>query len=61
MCLLVWCYRCVLRMALWRSSKCSLAMEEVTREDQEQHECQEQLKDLLQVGDVGSSTGNSAC
>jgi len=48
-------------MALWRSSKCTLAMEEVTREDQEQHECQEQLKDLLQVRVKGSSTSSCAC
>jgi hypothetical protein len=39
----------VLRMALWRSSKCTLAMEEVHQEDQEQHECQDQLKELLEV------------
>lgn len=43
------CCRCTLRLALWRSSKCTLAMEEVTREDQEQHECQAQLKELLEV------------
>jgi hypothetical protein len=46
--LLDWC-RCTLRLALWRSSQCVLAMEEVTREDQEQHECQDQLNELLEV------------
>ncbi|WIA41960.1 hypothetical protein OEZ86_009264 [Tetradesmus obliquus] len=39
----------LLRLQLWRSSKCSLALEAVSREDQEQHECEQQLKDLLQA------------
>lgn len=41
--------RTLLRLQLWRSSKCSLALESVTREDTEHHECEQQLKDLLQV------------
>lgn len=41
--------RCVLRLALWHASKCTLAMEDVSREDQDQHESQEQLKELLEV------------
>lgn len=41
--------RLLLRLRLWQSSKCSLALESVSREDQEQHECEQQLKELLQV------------
>ena len=41
--------RCSLRLALWHSSKCVLAMQDVSREDQEQHESQDQLKELLEV------------
>jgi hypothetical protein len=41
--------RTLLRLQLWRSSNCTLALEAVSREDQEQHECEQQLKDLLQV------------
>lgn len=52
--------RTLLRLQLWRSSKCSLALEAVSREDQEQHECEQQLKDLLQVGRCVAYTAAAA-
>eukprot|EP00878_Enallax_costatus_P039270 GHUV01044854.1.p1 GENE.GHUV01044854.1~~GHUV01044854.1.p1 ORF type:complete len:173 (+),score=50.57 GHUV01044854.1:193-711(+) len=39
----------LLRLQLWRSSKCTLALESVSKEDTQHHECEQQLKDLLQV------------
>jgi hypothetical protein len=48
--------RALLRLQLWRSSKCTLALEAVSREDQEQHECEQQLQELLQVRGMVSST-----
>eukprot|EP00879_Flechtneria_rotunda_P027651 GHRR01029629.1.p1 GENE.GHRR01029629.1~~GHRR01029629.1.p1 ORF type:complete len:158 (+),score=43.63 GHRR01029629.1:754-1227(+) len=39
----------LLRLRLWQSSKCTLALENMSREDQQQHECEQELKDLLQV------------
>lgn len=41
--------RTLLRLRLWRSSKCALALESVSKEDTQHHECDQQLKDLLQV------------
>ncbi|KAF6252552.1 hypothetical protein COO60DRAFT_517416 [Scenedesmus sp. NREL 46B-D3] len=39
----------LLRLQLWRSSKCTLALEAVSQEDQQQHECEQQLQELLQA------------
>lgn len=53
----------MLRLQLWRSSKCVLALESVSREDTDHHESEQQLKELLQVSVSGAqiSVSLSSC